>query len=171
MSDTFLVYGAVRQVRRDLPSEGGSDNYHAAVGPWLARGDDMSEGMMILASAMRHSVGRPAMGIGGGTLDLWSNRPLPSDMAFDIARWDMASPRLLRTARILSYSRRTAKMEDIQIVDASVTEETEQPVLHMIVQGREVEAVFPKADEPSPVLSGIKRTLLDAYLRSTMDSS
>ena len=62
-------------------------------------------------------------------------------------------------------------MEDIQIVDASVTEETEQPVLHMIVQGREVEAVFPKADEPSPVLSGIKRTLLDAYLRSTMDSS
>ena len=26
----------------------------------------------ILASAMRHSVGRPAMGMGGGTLDLWS---------------------------------------------------------------------------------------------------
>ena len=26
----------------------------------------------ILASAMRHSVGRPAMRMGGGTLDLWS---------------------------------------------------------------------------------------------------
>lgn len=62
-------------------------------------------------------------------------------------------------------------MGDIQIVDISTEKEAERPMLRMIVQGREVEAVFPKEGEPSPVLSGIKRTLLDAYLKSTMDSS
>ena len=40
--------------------------------------------MMILASAMRHSVGRPATGMGGGTLDLWSGRQPPSAMPLDI---------------------------------------------------------------------------------------
>ena len=32
-----------------------------------AAGDEPHTGMMILASAMRHSVGRPATGMGGGT--------------------------------------------------------------------------------------------------------
>ena len=36
-----------------------------------AAGQDTDVGL-ILASAMRHSVGRPAMGMGGGTIDLWS---------------------------------------------------------------------------------------------------
>ena len=33
---------------------------------------------LILASAMRHSVGCPAMGMGGGTIELWSGLPPPS---------------------------------------------------------------------------------------------
>jgi len=33
-----------------------------------AAGDNARMGMMILTSAMRHSVGRPAMGMGGGTV-------------------------------------------------------------------------------------------------------
>ena len=37
-----------------------------------AAGDEAHTGMMILASAMRHSVGRPATGMGGGTKILWS---------------------------------------------------------------------------------------------------
>ena len=40
--------------------------------------------MMILASAMRHSVGRPATGMGGGTLDLWSGRQPPSALPMNI---------------------------------------------------------------------------------------
>ncbi len=33
---------------------------------------------LILASAMRHSVGCPATGMEGGTIDLWSGLPPPS---------------------------------------------------------------------------------------------
>ena len=39
-----------------------------------AAGQDTDMGR-ILASAMRHSVGRPAMGMEGGTIDLWSGTP------------------------------------------------------------------------------------------------
>lgn len=38
----------------------------------------------ILASAMRHSVGRPAMGMGGGTLDLWSGSQPPSALPLNV---------------------------------------------------------------------------------------
>ena len=37
----------------------------------------------ILASAMRHSVGRPAMGMEGGTIDLWSGPPAAVWPAFE----------------------------------------------------------------------------------------
>lgn len=46
-------------------------------------------------------------------------------------------------------------MGDIHIVDIST-----ENMLRMIVQGHEVEAVFPKESEPSPVLSGIKRNIV-----------
>ena len=48
-----------------------------------AAGDEARIGMMILASAMRHSVGRPATGMGGGTLNPMERlcQP-PSESAF-----------------------------------------------------------------------------------------
>ena len=48
-----------------------------------AAGDEAHTGMMILASAMRHSVGRPATGMGGGTLNPMERlcQP-PSESAF-----------------------------------------------------------------------------------------
>ena len=47
-----------------------------------AAGHELHMGMMILASAMRHSVGRPATGMGGGTINPME-RPCqpPSDPA------------------------------------------------------------------------------------------
>jgi len=52
-----------------------------------AAGHEPHTGMMILASAMRHSVGRPATGMGGGTNDPMERicQP-PSEVAFVLYR-------------------------------------------------------------------------------------
>ena len=48
-----------------------------------AAGDEARTGMMILALAMRHSVGRPATGMGGGTINPMERLcPPPSESAF-----------------------------------------------------------------------------------------
>lgn len=46
--------------------EGRSEQYHAVGRFWLVCGDDLGKGTMILALAMRHSVERPAIRMGGG---------------------------------------------------------------------------------------------------------
>ena len=62
----------------DLPAKGGqragrkSEPHQRRKAVWQAAGHKAYTGIMILALAMRHSVGRPATRMGGGTYILWS---------------------------------------------------------------------------------------------------
>ena len=73
-SDTFRVRRAGRRARYDFSTgkERTTPTPQAADGK--AAGKDTHTGTMILASAMRHSVGRPATGMEGG-IGLWSGSP------------------------------------------------------------------------------------------------
>ena len=63
-------------MRRDVPpgregtgrEEPSEHDQRRKAAPGRAAGDYARMGMMILASAMRHSIGRPAMGMEGGTV-------------------------------------------------------------------------------------------------------
>ena len=79
---------AGQRVRRDRPTqrggwcEGRSEHHRAGEQPGgKAVGRDPA-GRMILASAMRHSVGRPAMGMGGGTKTYGAALPAAVWIAF-----------------------------------------------------------------------------------------
>lgn len=72
-SDTFCMRGARRRARRDVPPwkeagqrEDGANTASTVKQLWQAAGHEPHTGIMILAPAMRHSVGRPATGMGGG---------------------------------------------------------------------------------------------------------
>ena len=67
-----------------------------------AAGDEARTGMMILALAMRHSVGRPATGMGGGTINPMERLcPPPSESAFAFYREHME----YRTANLCEICR------------------------------------------------------------------
>ena len=64
---------AERRARHDFHRER-ANNASAAISTGYAAGEDAHTETMILASAMRHSVGRPATGMEGG-IGLWSGLP------------------------------------------------------------------------------------------------
>ena len=62
------------------------------------------QSMMILAMAMGHTVGRPVMGMGGGTINPMERLcQLPSDFPFR-EKSELNKSALDNTVRILSYS-------------------------------------------------------------------
>ena len=97
---------AGQRVRRDRPTqrggwcEGRSEHHRAGEQPGgKAVGRDPA-GRMILASAMRHSVGRPATGMGGGTRTYGAARQPPSGLPLKFYRYMKTAPK--QPARFLS---------------------------------------------------------------------
>ena len=68
-----MTFNGIFGILRDVPlwkeagqREDGANTASAVKQLWQAAGHEPHTGIMILAPAMRHSVGRPATGMGGG---------------------------------------------------------------------------------------------------------
>lgn len=109
--------GAERRVRHDLYERANTTSAASSLG--RAVGHEAQTGTMILALAMRHSVERPAIRMGGGTndpMERLARRRL--DFAFEKIHRETVDPHYLKV-RILSFfkSRRETQIQSKRGVD------------------------------------------------------